>query len=124
MKVIVEQHQAKSPWDPSEPDSVIEYEVDLDYEGALSLLRRLRSSGSYIHFEAQNYRIHFCLDPDYPIEVEIMSIIDDFWAMSEVSDSQAESILGVAYRGEKFSGVIAGSEMEWGGWSDGSGLPR
>ena len=118
MKVIVEQHQAKSPWDPSEPDSVIEYEVDLDYEGALSLLRRLRSSGSYIHFAAPNYRIHFRLDPDEPIEVEIMSIVDEFWAMSEVSDSQAESIIGAAYRGERFSGVIPGTEEEWGAWSN------
>jgi hypothetical protein len=124
VKIVVEEGQAQSPSDPSEQHARSEYEVDLDYEGALSILRRLRSSGSYIHFGAQNYRIHFRLDPSEPIEVEIMSIIDDFWAMSEVTDSQAESILGVAYRGEKFSGVIPGSEMEWGGWSDGSGLPR
>lgn len=44
--------------------------------------------------------------------------------MSEVSDSQAESILGVANRGERFSSVIPGSEEEWGAWNDGSGLQR
>jgi len=92
--------------------------VDLDNDGALSLLRRLRSSGSYIHFAAQNCRIHFRLDPDEPIEVEIMSIVDEFWAASEVSDSQAESIIGVAYRGERFSSVIPGTEEEWGAWSN------
>jgi hypothetical protein len=123
VKIVVQEGQAQSPSDPSKRHRN-EYEVDLDYEGALSLLRRLRSSGSYIHFAPQNYRIHFRLDPDDAIEVEIMSIIDDFWAMSEVSDSQAESILEVAYRGERFSRVIPGSEMEWGAWTDGSGLPR
>lgn len=124
MKVLVEEGQAQTASDPSEQDGRKEYEVDLDYEGALSLLRRLRSSGSYIHFEPQNYRIHFRLDPDEPIEVEIMSIVDDFWATSELSDSSAESIIGVAYRGERFPSVIPGSEEEWGAWSDGSGLAR
>ena len=118
MKIAVEEGQAQSPADPSEQHRRNEYEVDLDYDGALSLLRRLRSSGSYIHFAAQNYRIHFRLDPDEPIEVEIMSIVDEFWAMSEVSDSQAESIIGVAYRGERFSSVIPGTEREWGAWSN------
>ena len=83
-------------------------------------MRRLRSPGSYVHFAPQNYRIHFRLDPDEPIEVEIMSIVDEFWAMSGVSDSQAESIIGTAYRGEKFWGVIPDTQVEWGAWSDGS----
>ena len=118
MKIVVEEGQAQSPFDPSEQHRRNEYDVDLDYEGALSLLRRLRSSGSYIHFAAQNYRIHFRLDADDPIEVEIMSIVDEFWAMSEVSDSQAESIIGVAYRGERFSSVIPGTKEEWGAWNN------
>lgn len=117
MKVIVEESQ-ESPSDPLEPHGLIEHEYYLDYDATLSLLRRLRSSGSYLHLAAQNYRIHFRLDPDEPIEVEIMSIVDEFWAMSEVSDSQAESIIGVAYRGERFSGVIPGTEEEWGAWSN------
>jgi len=42
-------------------------------------------------------------------------IIDDFWATSDVSDSQAESILGVAYRGEKIlrSHSRLGNGMGW-----------
>lgn len=124
VKIVVEEGQAQSPASPSEQPSTNEYAVDLDYEGALLLMRRLRSSGSYIHFAPQDYRIDVHLDPDEPIEVEIMSLVDEFWAMSEVSDSQAESIIGVAYRGERFSGVIPGSEIEWGAWSDGSKLPR
>jgi hypothetical protein len=118
VKIVVEEGQVQYPADPSEQHRRNEYEVDLDYDGALSLLSRLRSSGSYIHFAPQNYRIHFRLDPDEPIEVEIMSIVDEFWAMSEVSDSQAESIIGVAYRGERFSSVIPGTEEEWGAWSN------
>ena len=117
MRIVVAEVQAQSPADPSEYTRD-EYEVDLDYEGALSLLRRLHSSGSSIHFAPQNYRIDFRLDPDEPIEVEIMSIVDEFWAMSEVSDSQAESIIGVAYRGERFSSVIPGTEQEWDAWSN------
>lgn len=72
MRIVVEEGQAQSPADASEQHTRDEYEVDLDYDGALSLLRRLRSSGSYIHFAAQDYRIHFHLDPDESIEVEIM----------------------------------------------------
>ena len=118
MRIVVDERRAQSPSDPSERQSRNEYEVDLDYDGALSLLRRLRSSGSHIHFAPQDYRIHFRLDPDEPIEVEIMSIVDDFWAMSEVSDSQAEAIIGVPYREERFSGVIPGTDLEWGAWND------
>lgn len=117
MKIVVEEGQAESPLESAEQDRKV-YEVDLDYEGAVLLVHRLRSSGSYIHFEGETYKIHFRLDPGDPIEIEIMSIVDDFWAMSEVSDDQAESILGVAYRGERFSGVIPGTELEWGAWSD------
>jgi hypothetical protein len=88
MKIVVQEGQAQSPSDTSGQHARTEYEVDLDYEGALSLMSRLRSSGTYIHFAPQNYRIDFRLDPDEPIEVEIMSIVDEFWAMSEVSDSR------------------------------------
>ena len=118
MRIVVEEGQAHSPTDASEQHTRNEYEVDLDYDGALLLMRRLRSSGSYIHFAPQDYRIDVHLDPDEPIQVEIMSIVDEFWAMSEVSDSQAESIIGVAYRGERFSSVIPGTEEEWGAWSN------
>ena len=118
MKIVVEEGQDQSAGDPSKQQNRNEYEVDLDNDGAVSLLRRLRSSGSYLHFAAQDYRIDFRLDPDGPIEVEIMSIVDEFWATSQVSDSQAESIIGVAYGGERFSSVIPGTEEEWDAWSN------
>lgn len=118
MRIVVEEGPSQSPADPSEQHRRNEYELDLDYDGALSLMRRLRSSGSYIHFAPQIYRIRFRLDPEKPIEIEIMSFVDEFWAMSEVSDTQAESIIEVAYRGEHFSNVIPGTEVEWGAWSN------
>lgn len=118
MKIVVEEGHAQSHADPSEQRTRNEYEVDLDHDGAVSLLRRLRSSGSYIHFAAPDYRIDFRLDPDELIEVEIMSVVDEFWATSLVSDSQAESIIGVAYRGERFSSVIPGTDQEWDAWSN------
>ena len=61
MKIVVEEGQAQSPSDPSEQHRRNEYEVDLDYEGALSLLRRLRSSGSYIHFAAEEQSVKAAL---------------------------------------------------------------
>ena len=67
MKIVVEEGQAQSPAEASEQHTRDEYEVDLDYDGALSLMRRLRSSGSYIHFAPQNYRIDFRLDPGEPV---------------------------------------------------------
>jgi hypothetical protein len=125
VKILVHNREGQSPSGPSsEAKRETDYEVDLDYIEAVSLLRRLRSSRTSIHLGAPDYEIHFCLDPDDPIQVEIMSFVDDFWAMSEISDSDAESILEMAYRGERFTGVIPGSETEWGAWSDGSGLPR
>jgi hypothetical protein len=118
VKIVVEEGRDQSAGDPSKQQNRNEYEVDLDYEGALSLMRRLRSSGSHVHFVAPDYRIDFRLDPDEPIEVEIMSMVDEFWATSQVSDSQAESIIGVAYGGERFSSVIPGTEDEWDAWSN------
>ena len=102
----------------------MDYEVDLDFIEAVSLLRRLRSSRISIHLGAQNYAIDFLIGPDDPIHVEIMSFVDDFWANSEISDSDAESILEMAYRDDRFIGVIPGSKTEWDAWSDGSGLPK
>ena len=118
MRIVVREGQTASAADAAEQHTRDEYEVDLDYDSALSLMRRLRSSGSYIHFAPEDYRIDFRLDAYQPIEVEIMSIVDEFWAASEVSDSQAESIIGVAYRGERFSSVIPGTEEDWGAWSN------
>jgi len=117
MKVIVEEGRAESPLDSLEQDRKV-YEVDLDYDGAVLLVPRLRSSHSYIHFGTQSYRIDFRLDPGDPVEIEIMSIVDDFWPMSDVSDTEAESILRFAYSGERFFGVIPGTQVEWGAWND------
>ncbi|HEY0760946.1 MAG TPA: hypothetical protein VGD61_01110 [Pyrinomonadaceae bacterium] len=123
MKILVRNRECQSSSHPSEVKRDRDYEVDLDFIEAVSLFRRLRSSRISIHLGAQNYAIDFLIGPDDPIQVEIMSFVDDFWGMSEISDSDAESILEMAYRGERFTGVIPGSGTEWDAWSDGSGLP-
>ena len=108
MKIVVEEGQDQSAGDPSKQQNRNEYEVDLDNDGAVSLLRRLRSSGSYLHFAAQDYRIDFRLDPDEPIEVEIMSIVDEFWATSQVSDHVGSGSAGTAAHNNQPYGQFGG----------------
>ena len=118
VKIVVEEGQAQSPAGASEQHRRDKYDLDLDYEGTLLLLRRLHPSHSHLHFEGETCTVDLALDLDGSIEVEIWGF-DGFWSMSEVTESEAESILGVAYRGEEFSGVIPGTGREWGAWATG-----
>ena len=121
MKAVVTQFEGDTPTKDylQAGKDYTEYEAEFDQEDAISLLRRLRPLPSRVLFKGATYTAEFHLQPDQLINVEISSLTA-FWAISEVSDSEAESIVGMIYRGEDFGELIPGTEREWDAWGDGS----
>lgn len=95
-----------------------DHQVELDDESAILLLGQLRPARSAMHVKAENCSLSFILDPGTAIQVEIMSFVDAFWAISEVTESEAGSIIRVAYRGEQFGEIIPGTDRIWDAYSD------
>lgn len=121
MKAVVTQFEGDTATKgyPQAGKNYTEYEAEFDQEDAILLLRRLRPSRSRVLFRGATSTAEFHLEPGRVINLEI-SNLTAFWAISEVSDSEAESIVRMLYRGEDFGEFIPGTEREWDAWGDGN----
>lgn len=120
MRVIVTQFEGATPTTGylQAGNDYSEYEAEFDQEDAILLLRRLHPSRSCVLFKGATSTAEFHLQPDRLINLEISSL-NAFWAISEVSDSEAESIIRTLYGGEDFGELIPGTKREWDAWGDG-----
>ena len=118
MRVIVTEFQgdARSEVRLQQGKDYLESEAEVDEGETILLLRRLRPSRSRILLQGETCTAEFHLEPNREISVEIMNITDGFWSISEVSESEAESIIRMASRGEAFGQLIPGTNREWDAW--------
>ena len=118
MRVTVVQYNSETPSsDLLEEDKDRTEKYELRLADAILLLQRLRSSRGRISFKGESCTADVTLDREELMELEI-TCDDSFWAISEVDDSEAESIVGMIYRGEDFGELIPGTEREWDAWGD------
>lgn len=118
MIVTVVQYNSETPSsDLLQEDKERSEKYELGLADAILLLQRLRSSHGRISFKGESCTADFTLDRKELLELEI-TCDDSFWAISEVNDTEAESILGMLYRGEDFGELIPGTDREWDAWGD------
>ena len=77
------------------------------------LLERLRASRSRLFINGPNRTAIFDLGIDGNINVEILSVPDDFWAISEVSAVEAQSIIRLIHTGGDFTEFIPETHRQW-----------
>lgn len=87
MKITVTRFEPEAPSEGTskEGKDFTEYQDDLDDQETFLLLERLRTSRSRLLIDGPNRTANFDLSTDGTINVEILSVADDFWAISEVS---------------------------------------
>lgn len=121
MRVLVRQYKSEAPIGEylQEGKDYTDHDDEVVVEDAVLLLQRLRSSRSRILLKSESCTADFELKQDGSMTVELTSL-NGFWAISEVSDSEAESIIRRLYGGEDFAGFIPGSDREWDAWGDGT----
>ena len=90
-----------------------EYDDELDDQQAILLLERLRASRSRLSINGSNRTAIFDLSTDGTINVEILSVTDDFWAISGVSAVEAQSIIRVIQVGGAFTEFIPETNRQW-----------
>lgn len=90
-----------------------EYADELDDQQAILLLERLRASRSRLSINGFNRTAIFDLSADGTINVEILSVTDDFWAISGVSGIEAQSIIRVIQVGGDFTEFIPETNRQW-----------
>lgn len=119
MRVVVTEYKPDAPSEGylKEGEDYKKYEVELSVEEGILLLQRLRSTHSRISFKGETGTTTFDLDPEGTISVEITSL-NAFWAISEVSADEAESIVQTIYREDDFIDAIPGTDREWDAWGD------
>jgi hypothetical protein len=121
MRVLVTRYKSEAPIGEylQEGKDYTDHDDELEVENAILLLQRLRWSRSRIFLKGESCTADFELKQDASITIELTSL-NGFWAISEVSDREAESIVRRLYGGEDFGGFIPGSDQEWGAWGDGT----
>lgn len=121
MRVLVRKYKSEAPIGEylQEGKDYTDHDDELVVEDALLLLQQLRSSTSRIFLKGESCTADFELKRDGSITAELTSL-NGFWAISEVSDSEAESIIRRLYGGEDFGELIPGTEREWDAWGDGT----
>jgi hypothetical protein len=90
-----------------------EYRDELDDREAILLLERLRASHSQLFIDGPNRTAIFDLSTDGTINVEILSVTDDFWAISGVSAVEAPAIIRVIQVGGDFTEFIPETNRQW-----------
>ncbi len=115
MKITVTEFksEASSEGTLKEGHDYTEYEDELDEQEALLLLERLRASRSRLLIDGPNRTAIFDLSTDGTINVEILSVTDDFWAISEVSAVEAQLIIKVIHAGGNFGEFIPETNRQW-----------
>jgi hypothetical protein len=63
--------------------------------------------------DGPNFTAIFDLATDGTISVEIVSAIDDFWAISEVTLIEAQAIIRIIHSGGDFTGQIPETKRLW-----------
>lgn len=115
LKITVTQFKPEAPSEGTlkEGQDYTEYQDDLDDQETLLLLERLRTSRSRLLIDGPNRTGIFDLSTDGTINVEILSVTDDFWAISEVSAIEAQLIIKVIHAGGNFSEFIPETNRQW-----------
>lgn len=131
MKITVTQFksEARSEGTLKEGQDYTEYQDDLDDQETLLLLERLRTSRSRLLIDGPNRTAIFDLSTDGTVNVEILSVTDDFWAISKVSAVEAQLIIQVIHAGGNFSEFIPETNRQWdaygpAGWEGTEALDR
>jgi hypothetical protein len=115
MKITVTQFNPEAPSEGTlkEGQDFTEYDDELDDQQAILLLERLRASRSRMFINGSNRTAIFDLSTDGTINVEILSLTDDFWAISGVSAVEAPSIIRVIQVGGDFTEFIPETNRQW-----------
>ena len=95
----------------------LSHNFDLEFDDTLYLLTNLKNHRSRLLVTVPKVQLHFYIEYDRSLRVEIDDYETGLWADTEVDLRIATEILRMAFAGESFREVIPTTDREWDAYS-------